>query len=94
MILSIPSIDELSEKVDDLIERVRSVESKIDPQQAWFTLMEACRLKGVKHNSVKSRPRLQPNHGKEDGIISGRKRWRRETIMNWIPLTDDNLLDS
>ncbi len=62
--------------------------------EAWIYLPEACQLKGVKYNTI-ARPKdawKQPNGGKEDGILNGRKAWRPETVREWITM-DDSALD-
>ena len=59
--------------------------------EPWMHLREACLLKGIAYNSI-ARPRdawKQPNGGKEDGTISGRKAWRPETVRAWIMMDDD-----
>lgn len=72
---------------------MRKPSKPLDPvvmPERWIHLMEACKMKGVCYNSV-ARVRdawRQPNCGKEDGIISGRKAWRPETVRAWILLDD------
>jgi len=61
------------------------------PQKYWITLREACDLKGLNYKSALNRKELQPNHGEPDGIIGGRKVFKRETIMEWVVKTDDQL---
>ena len=61
--------------------------------QAWIYLPEACRLKGVKYNTI-ARPKdawKQPNGGKADGILNGRRAWRPETVREWITMDDSAL---
>ncbi len=57
----------------------------------WLDLKSACQAKGVPYGSVVSRPALQPNRGTPDGIVSGRRRWRRSTIESWLVQTDQDL---
>ncbi len=57
----------------------------------WYFLNEVCEMKGVNYKSVNNRPYLKPNNGIEDGIITGRKAWRLETIMKWLKQTDNEL---
>jgi len=80
-------------KIDDTLTRIENrlslIEEKIDPQRLWFDLKAAASLKGIPYNSINSRPRLQPHMGQPDAIISGRKRWRRETILAWLEETDN-----
>jgi hypothetical protein len=66
---------------------------KVEWPEAWIYLPEACRMKGVKYNSI-ARPKdawKQPNGGKEDGILNGRRAWRPETVREWITMDDTAL---
>lgn len=61
--------------------------------ERWIYLREACEMKGVAYNSL-CRPKddwRQPNCGKADGVLNGRKAWRPETIRQWIT-EDDSVL--
>jgi hypothetical protein len=63
------------------------------PQKAFFTLREACYYKNLNYKTAcNQKAVLQPNGGKEDGKVGGRKVWRYATIANWISLTDDELV--
>src|SRR5271157_3870012 len=46
------------------------------PQRAFFTLKEACDYKNLNYKTACNRTGLQPNSGKEDGKVGGRKVWR------------------
>lgn len=61
------------------------------PQKRWFTLREACELKGLAYKTACNRTRLQPLHGEPEARIGGRKSWRYETIAEWIELADDSI---
>jgi len=61
------------------------------PNKAWITLKEACGLKGISYKSSCNRIFLQPNRGKAEGMVSGRKVFRRETVIDWLYLTDDQI---
>ena len=89
MNIEMAELNTLLEEVMQIKQAITDIEMKIDPQQQWFDLKNACRLKGVNYNTVVSKPKLQPNRGEEDGIIAGRRRWRRETILEWINQTDE-----
>jgi hypothetical protein len=58
------------------------------PDLAWFTLQEACEVKGLNYHTALNRKELRPNGGIPDGTIGGKKAWRRDTIRNWIKLSD------
>jgi hypothetical protein len=61
------------------------------PQKAFFNLREACHYKNLNYKTACNRPSLQPNSGKPDGKVGGRKVWRFATIAGWISLTDAEL---
>ena len=91
MIFDFPIFDEFTSKIDELLNIIRSVEAKINPQQEWLTLREAAQQKGVKYNTLKCKRQLQPNHGKEDGHVCGRRVCRRESVLQWLDKTDCDL---
>jgi tagatose-1,6-bisphosphate aldolase len=59
----------------------------------WVYLKEACRIKGVNYRTIARNDRLwqQPNGGVADGILCGRRAWKRRSIMEWIE-KDDTVL--
>jgi len=80
--------------VDDkksIVEK-KITQTKEVPIKQWFTLKEACELKGINFKTACNKSYLKPNCGKPDGIIAGRKSWKLETILKWIDQTDDELM--
>ena len=81
----------------DGVSRIERVLADIGPtgrtEQEWWSLKEACRLKGVNYNTVASRTQWQPNGGRSDAVICGRKRWRRTTVERWLNEADDGPVD-
>jgi len=73
-----------------LVEK-KITQTKEVPVKQWFTLKEACQLKGINFKSACNKPYLKPNCGKPDGTIAGRKSWKLETILTWLDQTDDEL---
>lgn len=67
-------------------------QSNLPQDKTWFTLKEACALKGLSYNTALNRKELRPNHGIPDGTIGGKKVWHRGTILKWIEKTDLELL--
>ena len=63
------------------------------PEKAFFTLRDACMLKGLNYKTSCNRTNLQPNGGKPDGFLGGRKVFSRSTILAWINLLDDAVVD-
>jgi len=59
------------------------------PNKEWFTLPEACKLKGLNIKTAYNNRWLMPNHGIYEGKIGGRQCFKRDTITNWLKITDD-----
>jgi len=60
-------------------------------EQEWYDLESACKLKGVNKNTLYSKPKYQPNYGKADALICGKKRWNKSTIREWLKMTDEDI---
>lgn len=75
----------------ELLALVKEKAREDNLRQEWYDLETACQLKGICAKTARNQPWLQPNGGVPDGIVGKRKRWRRETIREWLPLTDEEL---
>ena len=64
------------------------------PSKAFFSLKEACMLKGLNYKTACNKPYLQPNRGLADGRIGGKKSFRRQTIIDWVFLTDEEIISN
>ena len=64
------------------------------PLKAWFSLKEACELKGICYKTVCNKTYLQPNRGKADGSLGGAKKFKRSTIVEWLGLSDEDIARS
>lgn len=84
-------INNLTEEVRFLKNEVCSLKEKVIINQAWFDLRQLCSIKGLKYNTVVSKHSLQPNKGKPDATIAGKRMWRRETALHWCQLTDEDI---
>ena len=91
MTLELPSLAEVLEILHSISRKLERSDSLIVPQQAWFSLTEAAKLKGVPYGTLTGRPWLKPNQGKPDGLQGGKEKWRRETIIRWLGETDADL---
>jgi hypothetical protein len=67
---------------------ITSLDTDFLPPKAWFTLKEACDLKGLNYRTALNKKELQPPN---DNHIGGRKMYRRSTILQWILLTDEDI---
>lgn len=61
------------------------------PLKYWLTLKEACAMKGLNYKTALNRPEFRPNKGVAEGIVGGRQVFRRETVMEWINKTDNEI---
>ena len=68
--------------------------NSIVPAKAFFSLKEACSLKGLNYKTACNRPYLQPNRGKADGLIGGKKSFKRQTVINWVSQTDEDIISN
>ena len=59
--------------------------------KAWYTLKEACAMKNLAYKTACTKKQLQPNCGKPDGHIGGKRVFSRATIINWLAQTDERL---
>ncbi|MDY4609741.1 MAG: hypothetical protein SPD11_03885 [Sphaerochaetaceae bacterium] len=62
------------------------------PQKYWFSLRECCALKGLNYKTACNRPYLQPNKGKTDGRIGGKKMWKYHTLYSWLTMSDSQIV--
>lgn len=88
MEIKIPELTKLIEDIEDL---KRIISSSDSLNQEWYDLEMACNLKGLNRSTMYGKPKYQPNYGKADAIICGRKRWHKETIREWLKQVDDDI---
>jgi len=60
-------------------------------KKIWWNLRQCCEWKGISMKTTQNRRVLQPNCGKPDGIVGGRRVWRLSTVQKWVQQTDDDL---
>ena len=65
---------------------------KLVPNQVWFTLKEVCKLKNLNYKTAcNQKELLQPNRSIPDAMIGGRKMFSRNTVLDWILQSDEEL---
>ncbi len=62
-------------------------------RQAWFTIAECAREKGVSKSYLEHNPWAQPLGGNDRQMVGGRYKWPRKAIWTWLRQTDDDLRD-
>ena len=69
------------EKVEELV-----------PKKIWFSLKEICDLKSLNYKSACNyKEALQPNKGTPDAMISGKKMFNRDNVLDWLMKSDNEL---
>jgi hypothetical protein len=86
MELDIPELKAIDEKLTKLLSQ------ETDPSRAWYTLAQAWDLKGgCAWETFRQNRWIQPLGGLYEGYIGGKACFRRETILEWLPLADEML---
>jgi hypothetical protein len=67
------------------------IDESFIPAKQWFSLDEACALKGLNYKTACNRKFLQPNGGMAESKIGGRKKFSRATVLQWLLLSDTDL---
>jgi hypothetical protein len=84
------------EALDRLPSMLEKLEKILEPREQapdlpeWITMRKACELKGVPFNTVRQIPELQPNQGVPDRFHQNVAYFRRETILEWLHVMDEN----
>lgn len=77
------------ERLPAIVTRLEQLLAERTDLPEWLDLAQACRLKGVALSTTQNSPKDQPNGGFPDGLLHGRKKWRRDTIVEWLSVTDE-----
>jgi hypothetical protein len=91
-------LQSLDMKVSQLILEIRDTQKKEESKKLyesipeWVTLQQAAKYKGgAAFDTYKTQYWLQPCCGLNSRKIGGRKSWRREDVIEWLSITDDQL---
>ena len=74
-------------EIDNLLKKY--LKNKSLPQE-WYSLKEACLLKGVNYNTVSPNKIFQPLGGQGYELIHNRKYWHKTIIEEWLHVVDNN----
>ena len=91
LIVELPEIQKLIKQIEILKKEIAELKTIVKPEKMWYTLKEACALKGINQKTTQNKHYLQPNKGIPDGTIGGRKCWKSETVMKWVLMTDEDI---
>jgi hypothetical protein len=91
-------LQSLDMKVSQLIFEIRDARKKDETKERhdvipeWVTLQQAAKYKGgAAFDTYKTQYWLQPCCGLNSRKLGGRKVWRREDVIEWLSVTDDQL---
>jgi hypothetical protein len=88
------SIDKLAFEIAKQREE-EAVKNRYGDLPEWITLDTAIALKGgASKATYRQEPFLQPCCGKNYRRVGGRRCWRRDDIIEWLGITDDDGLKS
>lgn len=89
MELEIPEIKEILFKLESL-ENIIKTPSMIVGE--WFNDEQCWKLKGgMALNTYRTNRFYQCKGGIPDAYVGGRKVWSRDSVFEWLPLSDDKL---
>jgi hypothetical protein len=91
-------LQSLDMKISQLILEIRDTQKKeaskdiSESMPEWMTLQQAAKYKGgAAFDTYKTQYWLQPCCGMKSNKVGGRKVWRREDVIEWLSVTDDQL---
>lgn len=85
-------IPEISIVLDELAEIKKSLQEKQDITAFWFNDQQCWELKGgMSLNTYRTNRFYQCKGGIPDAFVGGRKVWNRESVIEWLSITDDQL---
>jgi hypothetical protein len=68
-----------------------AAKSRYSDLPEWINLDMAISLKGgAAKATYRQRPFLQPCCGKKYKLVGGRRCWRRDDVIEWLDITDDD----
>jgi hypothetical protein len=93
--MEIPEFNEIKEQLSELKNLITANKSnnKEDLLAAyWYNDQRCCELKGgMALSTYRSNRYYQCKGGIPDAKVGGRKVWSKESVMEWIKLSDDEL---
>lgn len=92
MTLDIPEIKTLAVEISEIKKVIENI-SKPNLTAEWYNDEQCWQLKGgFALNTYRTNRFYQCKGGIPDGYVGGRKVWSRESVLEWLPLTDEQLV--
>ena len=90
MELEIPEIKIILNELTELKNTIKKENNSLN--QFWYNDEQCWKLKGgMALNTYRTNRFYQVKGGIPDGYVGGRKVWSRESVLEWLPLSDDEL---
>jgi hypothetical protein len=85
MTKSVRAVDSRMARIERLLRREGLL------RQAWYTLAECAREKGVSKSYLEHSTWAQPLGGNGRQLVGGRYKWPRKVVREWLRQDDDEL---
>lgn len=93
MELNIPEIKEILTELHVVKEELNRI-NRNELTQEWYNDEQCWQLKGgCALGTFRKRKELQVKCGIPDGKICGRNAWRRESVIEWLSISDEQFPD-
>lgn len=88
MTLDLPEIEKIENKLDE----IKRLLGSPFLEKAWYTSEDCWKLKGgCALSTFKAQKQYQCKGGRPDAYVGGRKVWSRESVAEWLQVTDEKL---
>lgn len=93
--MEIPEFAEIMNEIKELRSELTAILEKTNTaelSQEWYNDEQCWRLKGgMALNTFRNNRYYQVKGGVPDAKVGGRKVWSRESVIEWLKLTDDQM---
>lgn len=80
-------VPQLTDKINNLLSEKNSLVAEWYNDEACWKLKGGCAL-----NTFRAKRWHRPKGGIPDAMVGGRNVWHRDTVQEWLPLTDEKLV--
>lgn len=89
MTLDLPELAEIKKSLEEI---KKKLEDPAKLKKAWYTAEECWELKGgCALTTFRSKNKYQCKGGIPDAYVGGRKVWSRESVAEWLLITDEKI---
>ncbi|MFP4066239.1 MAG: hypothetical protein ACLFS5_01940 [Spirochaetaceae bacterium] len=90
------AVEEVRQTLARLLEVTARDSSETRLTQEWYTLRDACELKGISYEVMRKRPRRYwPARGNGHPVVNNRGHYsdmyHRSEVLAWLPLTEPEI---